>query len=242
MEHIFNTIKPQFVCKMKPEHLIPHTPDLDIEEAIRTEPQFFNATPDFVQHYKGETPITSKVLRRLRNLFFQDDSWDEEYYHLVVNSYCHKMPRDGLYASIPGWHCDYSKQEDEEVKTRLEEHECVRHWVFILGTNNPPTYQFLDKYNIHINDFKLEEPSWKEVSKHIDRKVASGWKTKTAKLNEILEFRGNELYRTMPTENPCWRYQLKVTHYPNGHVYRPTGTQGKVRQLQMVYLDCDGKW
>lgn len=235
MEHTFNTIKPQYIAQVRPEHLMPI--GVDVVEGIRHETQFFNATPSFIRMSRRGARITMKLLRRFRDIFD-----DEDFHSLIINSYCHKLPAEGYYPSVPGWHCDFSKQEDEEERTSLEEDENVRHWIFLTGTDNPPTYMFLDKYNIHIDDFKLDERSWRAVSKVIDRKVKSGWGTKIAKTNELLEFRGNELYRHLPSSNRCWRLQIKITHYPKGHKYRPQGTTGKVRQLQMVYLDCDGRW
>lgn len=236
MDHVFNTVKPQYVRGLNPLHLVPNS---DLREAIRTETQFFNASPSFVQSFGSRAQMTRKVLRIFRNEIVTDE---DDYHSLLVNSYCHKLATEGMYPAVPGWHCDYSKQVDEEERTTLEEDQDVRHWVVIMGVNNPPTYQFIDKYGIHVDDIKLPEQSWRAVSSVIDRKVRSGWSTKIAKPNEILEFRGNELYRHLPSEGWCWRIQIKVTLYPKGHKYRPPGTQGKERELQMVYMDCDGYW
>ena len=146
-----------------------------------------------------------------------------------------------MYASIPGWHCDYSKQTEEAERSTVEEDEEVKHWVLVSGTDAPPTYTFLDRHNIYLDD-RFHYKTWPEVSQYIDRKVKSGWHIKPVKSFEILEFRGNELYRTMPSIGKCWRMQLKVSLYPKGHKFRPSGTNGKTRELQMVYMDCNQNW
>lgn len=236
MDHVFNTIKPRCIDIIDPEHMVANS---DIVEGIRTEKQLFNATPSFVQQMKLRSPIVSKLLRMFRKNLITDD---DDYHSLVINSYCQKLAIDGMYPSIPGWHCDYSKQVEEEERTSLEEDENVRHWILVMGINNPPTCRFLDKFNIHINDIKLSEHSWRAVSAVIDKKVKDGWCTRSFKVNEIIEFRGNELYSYLPTTEFCWRIQIKITLYPKGHKYRPLGSQGKVRELQMVYMNCSGDW
>lgn len=237
MEHIFNTKKPRVIRPLKFKDVCPTK---EFVPTVREELAFFDATPSFIRQYKEQARLTHKILQKVFRELVPDG---DDYHHLIINSHRHYLAQEGMHPYVPGWHCDYSRQRTEEEKTLVEEGEDVIHWMIVFGTNDPPTYQFIDKHDIHLRDEKLRKHTWKTVSEYFDRKVNSGWKTKRAKKNEVLEFRGNTLYKICPTDQPCWRYQLRVTLYPKGHPYRPDKpTHGNVRQVQMVYVDAQSDW
>lgn len=236
MHHVFNTVHPKFICRVDPFGLIPKG---NLKKMITAEKQFFNSTPDYIHNYQDVAPLTYKVLKIFRKRFVQED---DDYYSLVVNTHCHILLTEGMSPGIPGWHCDYSRQDKEGDRISLEEDENVIHWLYVFGIDNPPTFEFIEKNKIKINDENLKTSTWRSVSQRIDRRVQSGWITKRAKENEVYEFRGNELYRLISSNNKCWRMQIRITMYPKGHKYRPEGCTGNIRNLQMVYVDCDGIW
>lgn len=233
MLHRFNTKLPRVVGKYQPNGCNRNCL-LPIEETLREERQFFNASPSFIQHHKGYAPLTHHILTDT----FREQFEDDEYHHLQVNTYIHRLGREGLYANIPGWHCDYAKQEDEEERTTVEEDESVRHWIIVLG-EDAPTNQFIRERDITID---FEGSSWVEASRLIDlRATKQELKIISYEPGDIVRITGNELYRSMPSMKKCWRYFFRLTHYPKGHPYRPQGgSPGHIRRLQMVYVDCHG--
>jgi hypothetical protein len=231
MTHIFNTVEPRVIERIDCNELFGK--NFDLFENIRIESQFFNASPSFLDSGGGRSFITKRIVKMFREKF-EDDL---QYHHLVINSYCHKIPREGIYGNIPGWHCDFAKQEHEEAKTSVEEDEGVKHWIIVLGSDDAPIPQFIRQRNIRLEDVNIKESSWNSVSKIIDRRVKSIWPTHQFRLNELVEIRGNELYRAMPSTNWCWRMYLRITQYPENHPYRPI--HGKLRKLNMVYMGCE---
>lgn len=234
MKHTFNTVKTKLVTPVRMSHVGGFSQDP--RASICNEMQFFNSTPSAIRAYANRAPITNYLL----NKYFREMFPNDDYHSLMVNTYAHRLPSDGLYPNQPIWHCDYARQEDEETKTSLLEDANALHWYIILGDRpSVPVPQFIDKHNICLKDEILAEKSWLGVSKYIDRKVKSGWNTYAFKPFELFSFRGNELYRSSVSTEPVTRFAMRVTLYPEGHYLRPKGTHyGKERKLQMVYMTC----
>jgi len=234
MKHTFNTVKTKLVTPVRMSYVGGF--GQDPTRAIVNEKQFFNCTPSAIRARQAAAPITWYLLQK----YFREMVSGDDYHALLVNTYCHKLPSDGLYPNQPIWHCDYARQDDEETKVDLVEDSEAMHWYIILGDKpSVPVPQFIDKHNICLKDEMLKEPSWVEMSKYIDRKIKSGWHTYAFKPFELFSFRGNELYRSSMTTEPVARFAMRVTLYPEGHALRPTGTSyGKERKLQMVYVGC----
>jgi len=234
MKHTFNTIRTELVTPVRLSHVGGWTDNPS--GAICNEMQFFNATPAMLRSYQKEAPITWYLLQK----YFRDMFDSDEYYSLLINTYGHQLTSAGMYPNQPIWHCDYARREIEEGATIVEEDEQAIHWYIILGDKpSVPMPQFIDKHNISLQDEILSEDSWTGVSRYIDRKVKSGWHTFAFKPFELFKFRGNELYRSSITTEPVNRFAMRVTWYPEGHPYRPTGNgKGKERRLHTVYFDC----
>lgn len=233
MEHVFNTVKTYFVDKVRLAHVGGYSQDPS--RAICGETQFFNATPQMIGACRS-APISNYILRMYFRRMFDGD----EYHSLLVNTYSHTLPSEGLYPNQPIWHCDYARRDVEEGGTLLEEDEKAHHWYVIIGDKpSVPVPQFIDKHHISLTDEILSEKSWVGVSRYIDRKVKSGWHTYAFKPFELFAFRGNELYRSSITTEPVNRFAMRVTLYPEGHPYRPVGNgKGYERKLHTVYVGC----
>ena len=74
MQHLFNTVKPQYICQVKIDELFPYN---NIPEDIRQEVTFFNSTPSFVRNHEENAPLTKKLLKR----YFRDMFSDDDYHH-----------------------------------------------------------------------------------------------------------------------------------------------------------------
>lgn len=236
MLHQFNTKIPLIQGVYNPYECTRVEDNTPIKRALREEIQFFNASPSFIQHNKKDAPLTHHILQQVFRPLFDDD----EYHHLQVNTYVHRLGREQMYANIPGWHCDYLQPDYEEGKTVVAEDESVIHWMLVLG-DNAPTHQFIEQRDVEID---FEGSSWGEVSRLIDIRVhKQHLTTYTCAPGEIIKVAGNELYRSMPSHRKCWRYSFRLTQFPKDHECRPTsGSPGRIRSLQMVYVDCHGGW
>lgn len=236
MLHHFNTKLPHAIGTYNPYMCSRVEDNSPIKHTLREELQFFNASPSFVQHNKTNAPVTHHILQTILRPMFDDD----EFHHLQVNTFVHRLGTEGMYANVPGWHCDFLQPDYEEGKTTVEEDENVTHWMIILG-DNAPTLQFIEQRDLEID---FEGSSWGEVSRLIDIRINKQHLTTSMYLlGEIVEAAGNELYRSVPSHTKCWRYFFRATQFPKGHKCRPTnGSPGRLRRLQMVYVDCRGGW
>lgn len=164
MKHRFNTVKTRLVEPVRMSHVGGWSQDPT--RAICNERQYFNTTPAAVQAQQNHSPITFYLLKKYFRPMFDGD----DYHALMINSYSHRLPSEGLYPNQPIWHCDYARVEHEEAKASLEEDSATKHWYIILGDKpSVPVPQFIDKHNICLKDEILSEKSWVGVSRFIDR-------------------------------------------------------------------------
>ncbi len=231
MKHTFNTVKTRYVTKVKMSHVGGFSDNP--ARAIARERQFCNVTPQSLVGELGN-PLTTYLLRN----YFRPMFSDYNYHALLINTYIHFLPSEGLYPNQPIWHCDYARQEDvENTNLIVEDNEDALHWYIIIGDKlNIPMPQFIDKRVINLEDKILEKNSWVGVSKYIDRKVRSGWNTYAFKPFEIFSFRGNELYRSSVSTESCNRFAMRVTLYPKHNPNRPRGNgYGHRRHSQTIF-------
>lgn len=240
---LFNTMKPKVVGhvdvspnRLKSWHDGHHE---TMDEIIEHEPQFHQATPDFIELINHGC-LTHMILDQLCEIIrsHRQHTFDasNDYHHLRIDVKVHTL-EPSWYPVLPGWHCDFITRDDKDnVQPNPKEDEKARHWMVVLGENITPT-QFLRTRNVSMRTKKSSR--WSPVDENIN-KLIEDKKVKTYQVTpgDIILYRDNELHRELPSENHCWRYFFRASLFPKSHpCHRPGGTQGKIRPQQQVFLD-----
>ncbi|KKN60199.1 hypothetical protein LCGC14_0533980 [marine sediment metagenome] len=240
---LFNTMKPKVVghVDINPNRLASwHDGHFDtIDEIIEREPQFHQATPDYIEMINHGC-LTHMILEQLREIIRgrrqHTFNTANDYHYLQIDVEVHRL-KPGWYPCIPGWHCNFiTRDEKENIQPDRKKDEKTRHWMVVLGENITPT-QFLRTRNVTIKPKK--SPQWNVVNEKIN-KLIEAEKVEPFQVTpgDIIMFRGNELYRGLAAENRCWRYLFRASLFPKNHLcHRPNGTHGEIRTQQQVFLD-----
>lgn len=214
-----------------------------IDKMIEHEVQFQQASPGFIE-INNPGPITHMVLKRLRTIIEAGKkprhAFDVKDYHLLRIDVKVHMLMSGWYPCIPGWHYDFiTRDKNRGILPNSKQDEKIIHWMVVLGENIIPV-QFLRARDIKTI---IKKPlHWNAVNTAINTLIE---KNKAAPLQidpgDIIKFRGNELHQGLPAEQYCWRYFFCASLFPKNHPQRPTGTRGKIRIQQQVYLDINAE-
>lgn len=152
-------------------------------------------------------------------------------YHWVLDVRVQRL-MPGMYASIPGWHCDGIPRADYHAQPNLEAiNRKVRHFVMTASTGGVAQCEFLRRacaFTVYPTD-----PVWQQVHRLLTPKVGD---LDPFELPDgvVAEFGQDSLHRATPVKYRGWRIFLRLSQMitpPLGLGFAPQ---------QQVYLVTDG--
>lgn len=180
-------------------------------EAIKNEPMIYSGSPKFAHENGGK--LTQEITKLLLKseaytnvaMFANPDSLTT-----VIDTRV-TMTMEGMYPSIPGWHCDdipRSRTTGQPVLHGVN--PLVQHFMVILSDQEDAVSctEFVSK-PIEL-DIDLTNV-WGSVDKQLtENKPETGF----LKQGEIIRFNQEAIHRASPTVTPGWRffYRASITH------------------------------
>lgn len=178
---------------------------------IANEQMVFSSDWEFALENGGE--ITRWIMEHLRLA----PEWSEavkngelKNRNIVIDTRTN-MLMEGMYPSIPGWHCDDNVRltETNQPDPRLNE-PSVQHFMVLLSDNKSPVAR--TEFVTENVDVELDPHDvWYSLDNHIDQ---SDYRKGFLDEGMIIRFSQNAIHRATCCETPGWRYffRASVTH------------------------------
>lgn len=185
-------------------------------ESLRTLPQFFRATPEFVWRLGG--PIYRKFLSAIQ--------FSGEFKYISIDSRVH-MLMPGWYPCIPGWHCDDFYRPNGQQPDLVNVPPMV-HYAMVLGST--AFTEFISK-PIELpspDTFNSDRPLYAHYNEYIEQLKQFKLATIHVKSGEIIRFTGLDFHRGTAATNSSWRLFVRATESDIQEPYNELRTQTQV--------------
>jgi hypothetical protein len=215
-----------------PDHQVVETmfPNPNVTPIIQ-EPMVFGADERFAWDFGG--PLTRAVLTKIREtkIFMRDRlNANGSRLHCVIDTRSHMLMK-GQYPAIGGWHCDFYPRGSSGQPDVTKGHRDSFHYVVTLSSNKDGVSctEFVnDKVIVEVDDERV----WKSVHEAVEAQKPN---TLRIKDGDILRFSQETIHRATPTENPGWRFFLRLS-------FCHAKYQNEIRRQVQVYTPPENGW
>ncbi len=159
-------------------------------------------------------------------------------YHWVLDVRVQRL-MPGMYASIPGWHCDGVPRCDYHAQPNLEAfNRKVKHFVLTRSTGDVTNTEFLTRLvscGIYPN-----EPVWRQVHRiveHRRRMESHDYPSLLVPDGEVVTFGQDCLHRATPVRTRGWRIFMRLSQ-----MITPPLELGFAPQQQVYVLSEENGW